>query len=133
MQVARGMDAAITGCIGRRRRTDRVRRRRDPGRPWCAQIRRPVQSHRHHDPGRRLLDRLTTRIRRRGRIRAMAAHGRRDLITNRRLNRRRIGLPIPIRLRVRIGLPARIGRQTKEPVLRRDRRLCRRNAVLLSK
>jgi hypothetical protein len=51
MQVARGTGAATTGCIGRRLRIGRDRRR-DPDRLLCAQIRRRVRALLRHDLGR---------------------------------------------------------------------------------
>jgi hypothetical protein len=94
MRLGRGMGAAITGCIGRRRRIGRVRHRRDPGRLLCAQIRHPVRAPLRHDLGRRSLDR----------------HGpTRDRLPGLRRN----GLRIPIDLPIRIDLKRLSGLQTR--------------------
>jgi hypothetical protein len=106
------MGGAIIGCIGHRRRIVRAHRRA-PGRPLCARTHRRVRSRRLHDLGRRLLDRLAARIRRRGRTQVMAAD-RRGRTQDRRQSRRQTGLPIRIGLPIRTGLPIRIGRQTRE-------------------
>jgi hypothetical protein len=132
MRAALGMGAALTGCIGRCRRIDRGRHRRDPGRLSSARIRRPVRDLRMSAPIARIarirhMSVPIARIRRRGRARVMGdRRGRtpgrrraqtRDLHRGRTPGRRRSlhrnGLPIRIDSLVRIGLPLRTVRQTR--------------------
>lgn len=130
MQVAPGTGAAITGCIGRRRRTGRVRHCRDPGRLWCAPIRRRVRAPLRHDLGRQSLDRLSAQIRCRVRTRVMAGD-RRSPTRGLPQGLRRNGRPIRIDHRIRIGLKAPSGRQARGFVWRAKSRLRRPETVLL--